>query len=412
MSRTYVILDGLTDPLLARRLSSAWASAGFDNAVDASGQRAWIAPKNKDEILTEPEAERAAQVARAVGIEMRDRAGTKFKPDNDPLIMGRQIVYEYRSRFATALVYGLPALALHYLAPILASGGGREPRDLVYPWLFELLLGGWVILAAGWPLLWQGLVSLIHLRMTSDLFFSLLVIAAYVPSALGMLSMPLVETPWLMTVKVGGVGPMFHVTVIVTILATLQRWLAHAAAWDDFWGKQAVVEDEAATDFKPGALAPDSAGEVKTPIPKPEESGAKAPGLSSLNVFKLGIGGNAHMMLAGLNAMLWFWIVLCVVAFTLVTIDPANKIASLSHGWRWALALAMIMPPMVGLAGINRPSPGWSALLPIFAFAGFLMFGSGLTGRPVAPIAIEVAGGFALLMSLVMSWGWRGVARR
>lgn len=396
MARTYVILDGLTDPVLARRLSAAWALAGFDNAVDASGQRAWIAPKNKDESLTEDEAERAAQVARAVGIEMRDRAGSRFKAENDPLVLGRQIVYEYRSRFATAMVYGLPALAVHYLAPILATGGGREPRDMVYPWLFELLLGGWVILAAGWPLLWQGLVSLIHLRMTSDLFFSMLILAAFVPSALGVLSMPLVETPWLTTVKSGGVGTMFHVAILATMIAALQRWLSHSAAWNDLWGKQAEVEtDEKKLD--------------DTPLISPQPQAPRA--VDHANVFARGIGGQAHLMLHGANAMLWFWTVICIGAAALVAMDPTSKNAGPGRGWMWALALAMLMPPVVGLAGLNKSAPRWSSVLPIFAFAVFLAFGGRMTGRSVEPVAIEVAAGFALMMSFTMSFGWRGVSK-
>jgi hypothetical protein len=131
-------------------------------------------------------------------------------------------------------------------------------------------------------------------------------------------------------------------------------------------------------------------------------------------IFRLGIGGHAHTMLAGVNALLVFWTFACLVTFEWAREVAVAKshTASLGEGWRWAMTLAMLMPPMIGLAGINRTTPGWSAVLPMFAFALFLLFGGGMTGRSVAPIGVEVAASFALLMSLTMAWGWRGVMRR
>lgn len=222
MTRTHLILDGLQDPLLAQRLSALWKEYGYDNAVDVAGQTAWIARPNT--AITEEQADKAAAIARLFGIEPRDRAGETFIPDNDMGKLRDRIAYEYKSRFATALVFGLPAIVLHYLAPILASGSGSITRSMAYPWLFEFLLVGWACLAAGWPILWQGLLSIFALRMTADLFTSLLLLAAFVPSTLGLASMSWRALPWFNMVES---GPMFHAAMMILVLAVLQRWLMH-----------------------------------------------------------------------------------------------------------------------------------------------------------------------------------------
>ncbi|MCC7192970.1 MAG: hypothetical protein IT444_09345 [Phycisphaeraceae bacterium] len=224
MTRTYVILDSLQDAALGKRLSAAWFKVGLVNAVDVTGQYAWLEPDARSGFteLKEVHIDGAAAIARGFGIELRDRAGSTYRPDNDLAAMRRQIAYEYKSRFATALVFGLPALALHYAAPVLA-GGGDDPRSMVYPWIFELILVGWACLAAGWPILWQGALAAIHLRSTADLLTTLIVLASFFPSAVGLFSMGLRERPVLIATH----GPLFYAAVIAIILATLQRWLVH-----------------------------------------------------------------------------------------------------------------------------------------------------------------------------------------
>lgn len=225
MPRTHLILDGLQDPYLAQRLSAQLSEKGFDNAVDIAGQCAWISKRHKpDTLLTEHDVDRAAVLAREYGLEVRDRAGETFIAENELPALRKRMSYEYKSRFATALVFGLPALLLHYMAPILASGSGNITRSMAYPWLFELILVGWACLAAGWPILWQGMLSLITLRMTSDLLTSVLVLAAFVPSALGLASMSWRALPWF---NMAETGPMFHAAMMVMMLAVLQRWLVY-----------------------------------------------------------------------------------------------------------------------------------------------------------------------------------------
>lgn len=227
-----MILDGLQDLRHAQRLSEAWAEAGYLNAVDSAGQWAWVARAAGDRggelgALTEVDMGRVAGIARRFGLELRDRVGEAFRADNDLAGLRRRMVYEYKSRFATAVVFGLPALGLHYWGPVLA-GGGRAPGAMVYPWLLEMLLTGWACVAGGWPILWQGALAARYLRATGDLLTSAIVLGAFVPSAVGVLSLAGVERPWFEAEWAGG-GPAFHAAVLALWLAVLQRWLVHAA---------------------------------------------------------------------------------------------------------------------------------------------------------------------------------------
>ena len=226
MNRTHVILDGLGDPSLGQELSQRWAEAGFDNAVDVAGQSAWVALKEAGDEpappLTEAEADRAAGIARIVALEIRDRVGESFNPANDLGRLYERMEYEYRSRLATALMFGLPGLVLHYLAPVLASGGGAHVQGMFFPWLFEALLIGWTCIAAAWPILFQGGLALITLRATPDLLTSLIVLAAYVPSLVGVLGMIAGFEPFF-----GTAGPTFHAAGFAVILAVAQRWLVY-----------------------------------------------------------------------------------------------------------------------------------------------------------------------------------------
>ncbi len=235
MRRTHIILDGLQDPLAGQALSAAWAGAGFHNVVDVAGQCAWLAPgggalNENDEggVLTEGDVDRAAAIARRFGLEIRDRAGKTFQPDNDLASLHERMAYEYKSRFATAVVFVLPALAMHYAGPWLA-GGATGARDMLYPWLFELLLVGWACIAAGWPILWQGVLSLVNRRGTGDLLTSLIVVAAFVPSALGVVTLIATGRTWLGASGSGvpGDGPAFHAAGVAIALAVLGRWLAY-----------------------------------------------------------------------------------------------------------------------------------------------------------------------------------------
>ncbi|MEE9212700.1 MAG: hypothetical protein V3U29_08610 [Phycisphaeraceae bacterium] len=332
MIRTHVILDGLQDPLVGRALSARWASAAFHNAVDVAGQCAWLAPKSDSDALNETDMDRAAGIARAFGLELRDRVGNTFVADNDLATLRDKLVHEYKSRFATALVFGLPALALHYLGPLLA-GHPTEPRGMFYPWLFELLLVGWACIAAGWPILWQGGLALVRLRVTGDLLTSVIVIAAFVPSAVGVVSMLGAAEPWM-----SADGPACHAAILAIIIAVLQRWMVHRAA------------DR--------------------------------------------LSGRAMLMLRRFGRLVRGWIL-------------ASVIVGLLAGWHWGLAVALLLPPMMSLGAINALTPGWSAVLPVMAFAGLFLLAPGALHILIDGVQIETAAVFALMMTLVFAWCWR-----
>ncbi len=229
MKRTHVILDGLQDKDLAQGLSARWAAAGFDNAVDLAGQCAWLAPRDDGDgaAIDETQINHAAAIARAYGLEICDRVGKSFEAENDLNALRGRMVYEYKSRLATAMMFGLPALVLHYIGPTLAGGRGG-PADMIYPWLFELLLVGWVCLAAGWPILWQAALAAAHLRATVDLLTASIITIAFTWSAIGVVSLLWAADPWFTPEP--GRGPMFYAADLAVILAVSQRWLAHRAA--------------------------------------------------------------------------------------------------------------------------------------------------------------------------------------
>lgn len=359
--RTHLILDGLQDPLHARELSARWAAAGFNNAVDIAGQAGWIAKAPGGELVagngqnSQPTGSRGqvdendlitiAAIARAFGVEPRERVGSEFKPVNDLPALRDQMTREYRARFAQSLVFGLPALAVHYLGPMLASGGGQSAGSMAFPWLLEMVLVGWALWVAGLPLLWQGAWSLIHLRPTADLLTTTIVMFAFVPSAVGVGSLLFIAEPWFgsPTAPHSGTqplaGPAFHIAILAVMIATGQRWLMHR------------------------------------------------------QVEKLSGRGNRMLPhCAGLFAM---WTLAMVSTMFLA-------------GWQTGMIFALLLPPLISSAGINRSTPSWSAALPVLAFAPFFLFAPQAlpSTAPAQALRFEIAVGFAVMMTVVMNAGW------
>jgi len=334
MVRTHVILDGLADPRRGQALSARWAQAGFDNQLDVAGQSASLTLRD-GAAMTEAEVDRAATIARMFGLELRDRASESFMAANNLAAMHQRLAYEYRARLATGLMFGLPAIGLHYVAPLLAVGGDGA-RTMFFPWLFELLLVGWMCIAAGWPILWQGGLALRSLRATPDFLTTLLIVVAFVPSAIGLLGMLMGHAPFY-----GLAGPTFHVAAIAVLIALAQRWLMYR------------------------------------------------------NIDRL--AGLGMLMLVRFSAVVGAWVVVAGVVWLLV-------------GWKPALALALLLPPMASHGAINPWSPGWTSILPTFAFALLFLINPIIHGLTLEPVRLEVAGGFALLQTLIMAIGWHKIA--
>ncbi|MAE65250.1 MAG: hypothetical protein CMJ18_13345 [Phycisphaeraceae bacterium] len=331
--RTHVILDGLQDPALARSLSARWSEQGYANAVDLAGQHGWLQLPPDD--AAESAMDEARHAARGFGVELHDRAGATFRPDNDLGALRRRLAYEYKSRLATALVFGLPAVALHYGAPFLVgSDGGRAAT--IFPRLIGLLLVGWACVAAGWPVLWQGLLSVAHLRASADLLTTTIILVSWSSSLAEVVASLFGAEP------LGGDGPApsaLGANVAVT-LAMLQRWLAHR--------------------------------------------------------FADRLSGRAMLMIPGFSRIVGAWIVITLGLCALVGLDAG-------------IAVGLVFPPLIGLGAINRTCPGSSAALPVFAFALLLMIGPRAMDLPVEAVRLEIATGFALIMTAVMALGWRGM---
>lgn len=334
MNRTHLILDGIQDPVYAGQLSKRWTEQGYDNVVDVSGQYAWLSIPESDghgsRGLTEAEADQAATTAGSFGLSVRDRVGNAYVAENDLGALCVKLEHEYRSRLATALVFGLPALALHYAGPILA-GGAVGSRGMLYPWLLEMLLVGWACIAAGWPVLWQGGLSIAHLRATGDMLTTFLLAWGFLPSV------------WLVLSLAGTnheteSAPMFHAVTYTLLIALLQRWLIYR--------------------------------------------------------YVSRLTGRADWMLRGFGRIVFGWVLLSIAVSCVV-------------GWPWGLAVAMLMPPMMSVGAIHPTCTGWTALLPVLAFAGVILIGPGAFGLDLNGVEIETAAGFGLLMVGVFRSGWR-----
>ena len=254
MARTHVILDGLQDPAAARDLSRRWAEAGFDNAVDVAGMAAWLGgggvegrgsgvapdgaggtsevrtlatraprPATRPCTLSEADLDRAIAIARTVGVELRDRSGVTFIAANTLEGMRERMKLEYRARLATAAVFVGPALALHYFGAVLA-GGPAEPRGMLYPWLFAVLLTGWAWWSGGWPIVWRGGQGVRAERGTGGLRSTRIAAGWLGGEVAGLVGLVAGGGTWL-TLERGG-GPMTHAAGYALLLALLQRRLA------------------------------------------------------------------------------------------------------------------------------------------------------------------------------------------
>jgi cation transport ATPase len=120
---------------------------------------------------------------------------------------------EYKYRFAQAVIFGLPVLALHWFGHML---GG--PADEAQRWtaVLQALLAGWVTYVAAAGMLAEGVLSL-SCKIGADLLVAVISVLLYIYSAVSVTG-----------VFVGGrplYGPLlFHVVVIVLALWCGARW--------------------------------------------------------------------------------------------------------------------------------------------------------------------------------------------
>lgn len=196
------MLDGIGDPRAARDLTrDLHERLGLVARADPAGM--WLEIESESPI-DEALSDRVADMARRHGLEPRDRLSSSFVRGITGEQLRARLAYEWTSRWATGLVFFLPALALHYLTPTLAQGGR------IIPGMIEAALVVWSLIAAAWPIVWQGLLAARHRRFTPDLFtFTALLVSLSV--GLGQV--------------VTSTENVLHVTSYLIIAATTQRML-------------------------------------------------------------------------------------------------------------------------------------------------------------------------------------------
>ncbi len=156
------MLDGLGDPLVARDLTRhVHETLGVATRSDPAGM--WLEIESTAPI-DEALSDRVAEITRRFGLEPRDRTSSSFISSVTAEQLRQRMAYEWTSRWATGLVFLLPAVVLHYLTPTLAQG------SRLIPGMIEATLVIWSLIAACWPIVWQGFLAIRSRRLTPDLF--------------------------------------------------------------------------------------------------------------------------------------------------------------------------------------------------------------------------------------------------
>lgn len=89
-----------------------------------------------------------------------------------------QKIREHKYRFAQAIVFGLPVLALHFFSARL---GGIEAQR--WSAALQALLAGWITYIAAAGMIFEGIILLIARRkLTADLVIGVLALALYLCS--------------------------------------------------------------------------------------------------------------------------------------------------------------------------------------------------------------------------------------
>lgn len=196
------MLDGLGDPIVARDLTrTVHETLAVVARSDPAGM--WLEIES-DHPIDETMADRIALITRRFGLEPRDRTSSSFVSSVTAGQLRQRMAYEWTSRWATGLVFLLPALALHYLTPVLAQG------SRLIPGMIEATLIVWSLVAAAWPIVWQGLLALRARRITPDLF-------TLVGLAISLIA-------GLISVIVARENPL-NITAMLIIAATTQRMI-------------------------------------------------------------------------------------------------------------------------------------------------------------------------------------------
>jgi cation transport ATPase len=114
---------------------------------------------------------------------------------------------EHRYRFAQALVFGVPVLALQWFGRRL--GGEEQDRWIG---LLQALLTGWIVYVGAAGMAFEGIL-LLRRRVTGGLLIGLAVIGTYLLSLASWVHLLFRKTYW-------PTPPLFHVAVLLVLLWT------------------------------------------------------------------------------------------------------------------------------------------------------------------------------------------------
>lgn len=196
------MLDGVGDPRVARDLTrDLHAQLGLVARADPAGM--WLEIESKTPV-DEAMSDRVAEIARRHALEPRDRISTSFVSGVTAEQLRARLSHEWTSRWATGLVFLLPAVVLHYLTPVLAQGGR------LIPGMIEASLVIWSLIAACWPIVWQGLLAARCRRFSPDLFT---LTALLIPLLAGVVQVVIASEN------------VLHITAYVVVAATTQRMI-------------------------------------------------------------------------------------------------------------------------------------------------------------------------------------------
>ena len=142
------------------------------------------------------------------------RATFEGQPDRLSALLARpahQRRIEYKYRFAQAVIFGIPVIALQYFGSAL--GGSEAPRWIA---ILQALLSGWAVYVGAAGMLFEGLLTIRH-GIGGDLIIAVASLALYLYSLVSVLAT-------FFTGRLAYQPLLFHLSVILLAVWTGIQW--------------------------------------------------------------------------------------------------------------------------------------------------------------------------------------------
>jgi cation transport ATPase len=142
------------------------------------------------------------------------RATTEDSTDRLSELLARpahQRRIEYKYRFAQAVIFGIPVVALQYFGRAL--GGAESPR---WSGILQALLAGWAVYVGAAGMLFEGLLT-IRQGIGGDLIIAVLSLGVYLYSLISVLAILIIGRPAYQPL-------LFHLSVIILAIWTGIQW--------------------------------------------------------------------------------------------------------------------------------------------------------------------------------------------